>query len=448
MSEDESQNIRLIDKIAMFLIGIINNAPYVIGIASAQRIVKNYNVHSYLGIVLWANTISGPFSRFINNLVISFNIPYEINFIANLVMMLFGLFACAFSKVFWLTCIGIFFIGFSSYLGESVILCFMTYRRKQGLLKSWGSGTGMAGICGAGYSFICDIVEISLFWSFIGVSPVVLVYAALFFEIIWKSPESEYENGKNSEDEKKEMMETNFKSGSSDGPLNVVEDDTESRYDDNDEIKRPNHNNEKSDYSVSSEGNVQERFNDSISDEKEDNSEEEEKISFCDCSYFGNAWGLIFNCGAVYFLEYCIQGVFADCCLPGEEQKKYHYMFTLLNLCYQVGVFISRSSLSCFKFRKIWILTLVQCVFFVFWCFQAFYHFTPFYGLLPIMVCVGLFGGCSYVNAFYLMMNDPTKTTKQKEMITSWNTFFIAIFIVLSTAFTFIAELTFLIPPS
>ena len=456
MSDEKYQNNRIIDKIAMFMIGIINNTPYVIGIASAQRIVQNYNVHSYLGIVLWANTISGIFSRFLNSLVISMNIPYEINFIANLIFMLFGLLACAFSKVFWLTCVGIFFIGFSSNLGESVVLCYMTFRRKQALLKSWSSGTGMAGIAGAGYSFICDIVNISLFWSFIGVSPVVILYGILFFAIIWRSPDSDtaadqpsksiacstIQDNHDKKSTKKKSLFSKFKKNK----------------EDNGDITQPILDNEvKGDQNYMSPPNVYDEIDDKIKshsnnpvDQPQDNfqNQEEEKVGVCDCTYFHSAWGLIFNCGMVYFLEYCIQGVFADCCLEASELKKHHYMFSLLNLCYQIGVFISRSSLSLFHFRKIWILTLGQCVFFAFWCLQAFYHFTPYYGLFPIMGCVGLFGGCSYVNAFDLMMNDPTKTTKQKEMVTSWNSFFISLFIILSTGFTFVAEMTFLIPPS
>lgn len=459
MSE-EYQNNRIIDKIAMFMIGIINNTPYVIGIASAQRIVKNYNVHKYLGIVLWANTISGIFSRFLNSIVVSLNIPYEINFVANLIFMLFGLLACAFSKVFWLTCIGIFFIGFSSNLGESVVLCYMTYRRKQALLKSWSSGTGMAGIAGAGYSFICDIVNISLFWSFIGVSPVVLLYGILFFAIIWRSPNSDttavqptksiacstiQENqDKNKSPEKKKSFFSKFKKNK-----NENDDITQPILDNNASSEQnymspPNQENDTEEKIVS----VSNAPTDQGQTDSPANKKEEEKIKIWDCSYFHSAWGLIFNCGMVYFLEYCIQGVFAHCCLEAEELKKHHYMFSLLNLFYQIGVFISRSSLSFFHFRKIWILTLGQCVFFAFWCLQAFYHFTPYYGLYPIMVCVGLFGGCSYVNAFDLMMNDPDKTTKQKEMVTSWNSFFISFFIILSTGFTFVAEMTFLIPPS
>ncbi|OHT03875.1 CLN3 protein [Tritrichomonas foetus] len=401
-NKESSQHVRIIDKIAMFMIGIINNTPFVIGIASAQRIVKNYNVDSYLGIVLWANTISGIFSRFLNSFLISLNIPYEVNFVINLVMMLFGLVTCAFAKVFWLTCVSVFFIGFSSNLGESVMLCYMTHRKKQALLKSWSSGTGMAGIAGAGYSFFCDIVEISLFWSFIGVSPVVIIYGLLFFFVIRKSPDAE--------------------------------------ADPNDSMMQPMLNNEtgnsSSNYSMNSMANSNSGENLVV-----------EKVRVCDCSYFHNMWFYIFNCGFVYFLEYSIQGVFADCCLTGEKLKKYHYMFSLLNLCYQIGVFISRSSLTFFQFKKIWILTIGQAGFFALWFTQAFYHFMPVGALWGTMVCVGLFGGCSYVNAFHLMMNEPRLSTKQKEMVTSWNSFFISFNIICSTAFTFVSELTYLKPP-
>ena len=392
-----NEHIRVIDKIAMFLLGIINNTPYVIGIASAQRIVAAYNSPTYLGIVLWANTVSGIFSRFIFSWIISLNVPYEVNFIANIVMMLFGLMACAFSEWFWFTCVGIFFIGFSSYLGESVILCYMTYRRKHSLLKSWGSGTGFAGICGAGYSFICDIVNISIFWSFIGVAPVAIIYGLIFFLVIVKSPESEViDFNKNQRDPES---------------LKEIEEDSEI----------------------------------DILAEKP----KQDKEPIFKKEYFNNGmWWYMFNCGAVYFLEYVMQGALADCALDAETFAKYSYMFTLLNLMYQIGVFISRSSLSLFQIRKIWLLTLAQCFFFVLYFCNAFYHFMPPGALWGTMVVVGLFGGCSYVNAFNLMMTDSTKTTKEKEMITSWNSFFIAVFIVLSTLFTFVAEKTFLIPPT
>ena len=400
-TKERQNNVRIIDRIAMFMIGIINNTPYVIGIASANRIVRSFNKESYTGIVMWANTVSGIFSRFINNMLISFNVPYEVNFIANLIMMLLGLLLCAFSyklSEFWVCCVGVFFIGFSSNLGESVMLCYMTYKKKTNLLKSWSSGTGMAGIAGAGYSFICDIVNIDDFWSFIGVSPVVLIYGLLFFLVIKKSPEE------NSEIERMEQP---------------IMPENEISYNE----KSPMLSNESS-------------------------NDMNEHVRVFDFSYWHGAGWLMFNCGAVYFLEYVIQGVFADCCMSSDDFKKHTYIFSLLNLMYQIGVFISRSSLNFFQVKKIWILTFVQCLFFTLFCTNAFYHFMPFGALLATMIFVGLFGGCSYVNAFHLMMNDPTMSTKQKEMVTAWNSFFISLFIVLSTLFTFVAEMTFLIPPS
>ena len=55
-------NIRVIDKIAMFLLGAINNLPYVVGVSSADRIVASYHNSTYLGLVLWATVGGTTFS--------------------------------------------------------------------------------------------------------------------------------------------------------------------------------------------------------------------------------------------------------------------------------------------------------------------------------------------------------------------------------------------------
>jgi hypothetical protein len=71
---------RFIDKVATFLLGIINNTPYVIGIASANKIVDSFHVEGAVGIVLAANTVSGLFSRFLNSWLISRHVPYGATF--------------------------------------------------------------------------------------------------------------------------------------------------------------------------------------------------------------------------------------------------------------------------------------------------------------------------------------------------------------------------------
>lgn len=383
--------VRIIDKIAMFFVGAINNTPFVIGVASAKRIVVNYGKDSYLGLVVWSNTFSGLFARFLNNWLTQINLNYDIRFALNCVFMIFGLLGCAFSKNFWFTLVCVFFIGFSSNFGESAILCYITGKRKQVLLKAWSSGTGMAGILGASYSVLMDLVSVSYFYSFIGISPIIILYIG-FYLIVRTSPEEDPE------------------------VFNYT--NTEQSIPKDDKVDQP-----------------------LISDTT---TEEPEHISMCNSKYLKPVWWYIFNCSAVYFLEYVIQTGFADCSLTHDEYQKRKYIFSLLNLMYQIGVFVSRSSLSFFKFPHVGVLTLCQMGFFILWLVQSFYHFMPFGVLVPAMILVGLFGGCSYVNVFHLIMNVPCLKAKEKEMSTSWNAFFISFGIVWASLFTFLAQQTFL----
>jgi battenin len=226
---------------------------------------------------------------------------------------------------------------------------------------------------------------VSNFWSFIAVSPVVILYGLVFYLVLVRSPEEQPPGGLSA-------------SLLSDGAV-----------------------------SVSSMG--------------------EEKVGLFDCSYFRENSFLIFNCGAVYFLEYTIQTLFAHSALSGAQMTKWRFAFPLLNLCYQGGVFLSRSSLSLFAFPKVWLLTLAQCVLFAVWLVQALWHFMTYLPVMcVVMFLVGLLGGCAYVNAYHLIMTDVRLTQLQREMVTSYNSFFISLCIFLSTVFTYVAENTFMIP--
>jgi battenin len=228
-------------------------------------------------------------------------------------------------------------------------------------------------------------VQLSNFWTFIAIAPVVVVYGLVFYLVLVRSPDEMVAGG----------LMSSLLSGS------------EFR-----QAKRPS-----------------------------------ERIGLFDCSYFHENNFLIFNCATVYFLEYTIQTLFAHCGLNGAEMRKWAFAFPLFNLCYQVGVFASRSSLSCFHFPRVWILTLGQCVMFGLWLTQALWHFMKYLPIMCVtMAIVGLFGGCAYVNSFHLMMTDVRLTSLQREMVTSYNSFFLSVGIFLSTVFTYAAENTFLIP--
>jgi battenin len=73
-----------------------------------------------------------------------------------------------------------------------------------------------------------------------------------------------------------------------------------------------------------------------------------------------------------------------------------------MNTCYQIGVFLSRSSLSYLKIKKVWILTGLQFINFIFLFVNAKYMFIEsLYVLCPIYIWVGLMGGGSYVNVLH-----------------------------------------------
>lgn len=131
-----------------------------------------------------------------------------------------------------------------------------------------------------------------------------------------------------------------------------------------------------------------------------------------------------FNCVnlmLVYVAEYAAQltAPFAFPCAfvkppPGETRK-----FLLVNsyvvtqLCYQLGVLCSRSSLACVRVRRVEILTALQCINAVLWFIQAktlVVAASPGDSdteeklalvLFAYMFFVGLLGGASYVNVFY-----------------------------------------------
>ena len=118
------------------------------------------------------------------------------------------------------------------------------------------------------------------------------------------------------------------------------------------------------------------------------------------------------NLSLVYFLEYTITTSFTVAC--GEQIKKEHpdkvdgfilsNYYVIFNLCYQVGVFISRSSLSFFKIKRVWIITLSQLTLFTFFMLNATTFFCKnIYVLFALNICVGLMGGAQFVNVIYLI---------------------------------------------
>jgi len=134
---------------------------------------------------------------------------------------------------------------------------------------------------------------------------------------------------------------------------------------------------------------------------------------------FPKIWWFCFNLGSVYFLEYVCTTGFADKATTEQSEESNDVdknAFIILQLCYQVGVYISRSSLSLIKIKKIWVLTLLQFVNCIGWGFIAYYQLSSLPVLFIFMIWVGLMGGASYVNTLYQTLSSTDIGKGEKEV--------------------------------
>lgn len=104
----------------------------------------------------------------------------------------------------------------------------------------------------------------------------------------------------------------------------------------------------------------------------------------------------------VYFFEYFInQGLFELVYFPDifiNHDSQYRWY----QVTYQIGVFISRSSVNLVQFRAVWVMAVLQGLNVIFFSFEAIYMFTPSIWIIFGMILFeGLLGGGAYVNTFY-----------------------------------------------
>ncbi|XP_020613143.1 battenin-like isoform X2 [Orbicella faveolata] len=119
----------------------------------------------------------------------------------------------------------------------------------------------------------------------------------------------------------------------------------------------------------------------------------------------------------VYFAEYFInQGLheliyWNRIWLTPSEQYRWY------QVDYQIGVFISRSSVNIFPIKKIWLLALLQHVNLVILICETYLHFLPSVWIMFIIVLYeGLLGGACYVNAFYRISQEVPQEHREFSM--------------------------------
>lgn len=118
--------------------------------------------------------------------------------------------------------------------------------------------------------------------------------------------------------------------------------------------------------------------------------------------------------GTVYFLQYFInQGLLELAWVPSKSDVSpaldHASQYRWLQVVYQVGVFVSRSSAHLLPLRRIWPLALLQALNAAFFLLQAcLMPVRAFWPLVFVVLWEGLLGGSAYVNTFVMIHNRMT----------------------------------------
>jgi battenin len=293
------------------------------------------------------------------------------------------------TTAFFLSMIPSFIMGSGSAFGESTMLGYFRNFPKD-LVVGFSSGTGLAGVVGALLTFLFKFFDIHSEILYLAVSPLSILYFFSFWAI-----------------EKLNVRKIEVSPLTSTKTLSKTEPYQISHHD---------------------------------VDTNEHLTCENFKRAFMKGKRF------ILNLALVYFLEYVILSCFSErvARLGWIHDLDDNYQYELFSLSYQVGVFLSRSSLFIMKkITYVEILTLIQFANFILWLVQVFTGFihSPYIAIIHLVV-VGLMGGGTYVACFYFILNSFRIESELKELCVNIGTIFNDFGILLSSLVTLLLDNT------
>lgn len=361
--------------------------------SAGQRLCAQFHAENWIGAILWCNISFGLVARLVNMFLLE-GTSFKIRIVCAGTGTLIGLGGIVSSillghNFFWLCLLAIIFVGTASSFGESVALCYLKLFPSQ-LVGAWSSGTGFAGVGGTLIFafFILPGINMTNQAIFAIVSPLVLIYLAIFFFVIKPMPTADLQAVAAGESEKEPLVQKLPEA--SEKPAKDLPEvpPSESPVDPSKQAKPKIH--------------PVRRFVRAL------------KV----------VWFLAMNLILVYFFEYvaCTGG--SDRAQGGDWKHHSSWFvrncYVILNFCYQLGVVISRSSLSIVKIKHVEVMTILQGINMVLWILQATFHWingSPQIWILFIhMVYVGLLGGGAYVNIFYLALHKPDIPDEDREL--------------------------------
>ncbi|KAH7090587.1 batten's disease protein Cln3 [Paraphoma chrysanthemicola] len=377
---------------AFWLFGLINNVLYVIILSAALDLV---GPSVPKGVVLLCDVIPSFLTKLCAPYFIH-KIPYNIRILIFVTLSACGMFIIALtpplqdSRTITIKMCGVMLASLSSGGGELSFLG-LTHYYGHFALASWGSGTGGAGLIGAGaYAIATNTLQINPRTSLLVFAFLPLIMVLSFFVILPLGP---------------------LRAGSRKlGEYEAIDSNEQ------DEESETRHDSEQAGLLSSS---ALSTSGPRVPDDEDDKIVHKALGGFK--ANLRRAQGLFFPYMLplllVYIAEYTInQGVAPTLLFPLESSPfdEYRSFYSTYNAIYQVGVFISRSSTPFIRIHHLYIPSFLQVANLVLLTLHAMFNFIPSYYIICIIIFwEGLLGGLVYVSTFAEITDNVPKEDRE-----------------------------------
>ncbi|KAI2625416.1 Batten's disease protein Cln3 [Hypomontagnella submonticulosa] len=364
--------------IAFWLFGLINNVLYVIILSAAQDLVGS---EVPKGLVLLADVLPSFLTKLTAPYFIH-KVPYWLRIIVFVAGSSIGMFMIALTppdRSVAVKMVGVVFASLSSGAGELSFLGLTHYYGHMSL-AAWGSGTGGAGIIGAGlYVLFTDWIGLTVKNSLLASAFLPVIMLISFFLILPRGPlrqgkrAKEYDTVPNQDLGEDDLENDSLNVNVATSLLSPGQTASSATIYDTDALLKFKAN-----------------------------------IRRARSLFFPYMLPLLL----VYIAEYTInQGVSPTLLFPLESTpfKEFRDFYPMYGFLYQLGVFISRSSIAFIRIRHLYLPSFLQVGNLVLLTLHAMFPFLPsVYVLFVIIFWEGLLGGAVYVNTFAeIMQNVP-----------------------------------------
>ncbi|KAI5955827.1 BTN1 [Candida jiufengensis] len=363
--------------ISFFIFGILNNILYVIILSAAIDLVGSSTPKA---IVLLADVLPSFLFKFISPFIIHL-ISYKNRLYSLVGLSTIGMLIISLSSInmIWLKILGIMLASLSSGMGEVSFLQLTHYYSINGnSINGWSSGTGAAGLLGSFlFMLMTNLIGIPV-WIVLLIFAIMPSGFLIVYYYLLPKQNQEYH----------EIDDNNF----------IIE------------------------------GDQEEEINDEI-DNSLENKVSIEKINQHLSNTFKKIQPLIIPfmipLTTVYISEYVInQGISPTLLYPLDDLphwlfSSYRDIYVVYGFLYQLGVFISRSSITFgLRIKKLYLLSILQFINVVITIIQSVYDkpFTKIWFLLILILYEGLLGGFSYVNTFMSVSEEVPKSKREFSM--------------------------------